>query len=439
MIILNFLLSSAAVVSSASTSSVDAFSLANLPKPKTQIGSSSTTAAIDLTASSIKSTGTHNPIDAVIYNGDPSDPKCNVDDEYDAIVIGSGMGGMTTASLLAQSPERLKVLLLEQHSVCGGCCHTFRRGSYAFPTGIHYVGEMNRGGNLRKILDPLTHDPRNDPLEWDPLDENFDTIVFGEAGKDMRQYKIAGGGLEAQKDGLKKQFKTAQDHEAIDKYYAHIMKANAAMARAHILKCLPLPMTKFLRLSGLHRLFARNFRKYSSMTLEDMVSSLTDNEELRSVLSYSWDCYGCEPSRVSFIMHAQIVRHYSTGAFFPRGGPSEIAKKILPTITSSGGAALTRAPVKNIVLDDDTGRAVGVEMMDGKIIKAKRAVISDAGVMNTLQHLLPKDFKRRDKLFKKFFPKQPSSETSLHEGSSALNLFVGLKGDQNNIDLTASK
>ena len=429
MIILNFLLSSAAVASS--TFSVDAFSLANLPRPKTQIGSTSTNSPIDLTASSIISTGTHtcNPIDEVVYNGDPSDPKCNVDDEYDAIVIGSGMGGMTTASLLAQSPERLKVLLLEQHSVCGGCCHTFRRGPYAFPTGIHYVGEMNRGGNLRKILDPLTYDPRNDPLEWDPLGENFDTIVLGEAGKNMRQYKIVGDGLEVQRVALKKQFKTAQEHEAIDKYYDHIEKANAAMARAHVLKCLPLPMTKFLRLSGLHRLFARNFRKYSSMTLADMVNSLTDNDDLRSVLSYSWDCYGCEPSRVAFIMHAQIVRHYSTGAFFPRGGPREIAKKILPTITSSGGAALARAPVKNIVVDDDTGRAVGVEMMDGKVIKAKRAVVSDAGVMNTLQHLLPKDFKRRDKLFKKFFPKQQSSEPSLHEGSSALNLFVGLRGD----------
>ena len=426
MIILNFLLSSAAVASP--TFSVDAFSLANIPRPNTQIGATSTTAAIGLPVSSIISTDTHSPIDAVMYNGDPSDPRCNVDNEYDAIVIGSGMGGMTTASLLAQSPERLKVLLLEQHSVCGGCCHTFRRGPYAFPTGIHYIGEMNRGGNLRKILDPLTSDPKNDPLEWDPLSTNFDTIVLGEAGKDMRQYKIVGGGLEAQKVGLKKQFKAARDHEAIDKYYAHIEKANNAMARAHILKCLPLPMTKFIRLSGLHRLFARNFCKYSSMTLADVVNSLTDNEELRSVLSYSWDCYGCEPTRVAFIMHAQIVRHYSSGAYFPRGGPSEIAKKILPTITSSGGAALARAPVKNIVLDDDTGRAVGVEMMDGKVIKAKRAVISDAGVVNTLQHLLPKDFKRRNKLFRKFFQTQNSS-SSLHEGSSALNLFVGLKGD----------
>lgn len=232
MIILNFLLSSTAVA--LSTFPVGAFSLTKLPRPKTQIGSSSTIASIDLPASSIISTGTHtcNPIDEVVYNGDPSDPKCNVDDEYDAIVIGSGMGGMTTASLLAQSPERLKVLLLEQHSVCGGCCHTFRRGPYAFPTGIHYVGGMNRGGNLRKILDPLTYDPRNDHLEWDPLGGNFDTIVLGEAGKDMRQYKIVGGGLEAQKVALKKQFKTAQEHEAIDKYYDHIEKANAAMARA---------------------------------------------------------------------------------------------------------------------------------------------------------------------------------------------------------------
>jgi len=77
-----------------------------------------------------KASKSNETVDAIRYRGD------NCEDEYDAIVIGSGIGGMTTASLLAQSKEKLKVLLLEQHTVAGGCCHTFKRGGYTFPTGI---------------------------------------------------------------------------------------------------------------------------------------------------------------------------------------------------------------------------------------------------------------------------------------------------------------
>ena len=43
--------------------------------------------------------------------------------ELDAIVVGSGIGGLTTAALMAKSGK--KVLVLEQHDQAGGCCHTF--------------------------------------------------------------------------------------------------------------------------------------------------------------------------------------------------------------------------------------------------------------------------------------------------------------------------
>ncbi|HAA54092.1 MAG TPA: FAD-dependent oxidoreductase, partial [Myxococcales bacterium] len=49
---------------------------------------------------------------------------------FDAIVIGSGMGGMTTAALLAKLNKR--VLVLEQHYVPGGFTHMFRRKQYTW-------------------------------------------------------------------------------------------------------------------------------------------------------------------------------------------------------------------------------------------------------------------------------------------------------------------
>jgi hypothetical protein len=92
--------------------------------------------------------------------------------EYDAIVIGSGVGGLTTASLMAQAGK--KVLVLEQHYVAGGACHTFKSKGYEFATGIHYVGELGETVgkgvldlSLKHLVDSVT--PVDDPLVFDRM------------------------------------------------------------------------------------------------------------------------------------------------------------------------------------------------------------------------------------------------------------------------------
>ena len=57
-----------------------------------------------------------------------------VPEDLDAIIIGSGIGGLTTAVLLGRAGQ--KVLVLEQHDQAGGCCHTFVDKGYEFDTGI---------------------------------------------------------------------------------------------------------------------------------------------------------------------------------------------------------------------------------------------------------------------------------------------------------------
>lgn len=67
---------------------------------------------------------------------------------------------------------------------------------------------------------------------------------------------------------------------------------------------------------------------------------------------------GVTPSHSTFSMHALLVEHYIEGAFYPRGGSSEIAFHTIPVIQRAGGAVLTRAPVQSVLLDS-AGKACG--------------------------------------------------------------------------------
>jgi all-trans-retinol 13,14-reductase len=79
-----------------------------------------------------------------------------LDDRWDAIVIGSGIGGLTAAVLLARHGGK-RVLVLERHYEAGGFTHTFRRPGYEWDVGLHYVGEMeDERSTVRRAFDHVT-------------------------------------------------------------------------------------------------------------------------------------------------------------------------------------------------------------------------------------------------------------------------------------------
>ena len=78
---------------------------------------------------------------------------------YDALVIGSGIGGLTAAGLLSAVADR-KVLVLERHTEPGGLTHAFRRDGAAWDVGVHYVGELEPGSQGRAYFDYLSGGPR---------------------------------------------------------------------------------------------------------------------------------------------------------------------------------------------------------------------------------------------------------------------------------------
>jgi hypothetical protein len=78
-----------------------------------------------------------------------------VQEVFDSIVIGSGMGGMTVAALLARHAGQ-RVLVLERHYTPGGFTHSFRRPGYEWDVGVHYVGRVtNLESSERAAFDYL--------------------------------------------------------------------------------------------------------------------------------------------------------------------------------------------------------------------------------------------------------------------------------------------
>src|SRR5579862_4083161 len=98
-----------------------------------------------------------------------------LDQNWDAIVIGSGIGGLTAAALLSKHSGK-RVLVLERHYTAGGFTHSFHRPGYVWDVGVHYVGEMQDPASLvRAAFDHLTEGQ----LHWQPMPDVYDRIVIG--------------------------------------------------------------------------------------------------------------------------------------------------------------------------------------------------------------------------------------------------------------------
>ena len=86
------------------------------------------------------------------------------DETWDAIVIGSGMGGLAAAGFLARVGKR-RVLVLEKHSERGGQTHMFRRDGASWDVGLHYIGNLQPGSFERGLFDFLS----GEALDWNRM------------------------------------------------------------------------------------------------------------------------------------------------------------------------------------------------------------------------------------------------------------------------------
>lgn len=337
---------------------------------------------------------------------------------YDSIIIGSGMGGLTTAVCLAKA--RKKVLVLEKHYVIGGFTHTFKRKKFEWDVGVHYVGKVNNPNSLiRKTFDYLT----DSKLKWDDMGEIYDQVIIEGDIYNFRK------GLENQINQMIAYF--PEEEKAIRSYYELVNKVGDHASLFFAEKSMPNWLSKLV--GGL---LTKSFLLYSKQTTFDVLSKLTSNKKLISVLCAQFGNYGLTPKKSSFGIHALVVAHYIEGGAYPTGGSANIHKSLTQVIEQNGGKIAIKAEVKEIIIEDN--KAIGVLMENGDKLFAN-IIISNTGAHNTFNKLISKKLQKEENSVGLNKINPSISHACIYVGLNASNLVLNLPKNNiwlhNNYDL----
>lgn len=292
--------------------------------------------------------------------------------QIDTLIIGSGAGGLSAAICLSRAGQ--KVVVLEQHDVPGGWCHSFYLNGHRFSPGVHYIGLMEKGESTSNLYEGLGI--ANDLVFFRMNPKAYEHCVIGDerfdlpANIDQLEATLAAR-FPAEKKNLAKYLKTV--------------------------KLVSTELQLISKMSGfwdnvLIPWRTRHMGKYGLFTLKRVIDWYIKDPLLKKVLNIQCGDHGLAPAKASFPLHCAVMDHYFNGGFYPMGGGGALVKSMTNAIKGYGGEIRTGQGVKRILLSDDRQkRAVGVELENGEKIYARR-VISNADPTKTYRDLVGEEY-----------------------------------------------
>lgn len=312
----------------------------------------------------------------------------NISHDYDIIVIGAGIGGLTAAALLVN--RGFKVLVVEQHSKPGGYCSTFRRGPFVFDVAVHMIGGCEDGGLVDQILRSVHV---RDRVKFARIDPMYLVVRGNERISvpcDLHEFSTLLTGYAPREEGIKP-------------LLAEIYDIGSDLLGFHSFRE---PSRAFRALS-----------RVANQSYLDFIVKYVKDERVLALLSSLSTYAGLPPGEIDAGMMITIMSSYHKGAFYPLGSTQALPNALVESITGAGGTVKLRTRVSRILMNKNA--AGGVELSRiGKV--TARAVISNADLSQTLRNLVGEEH-----LSASFIHRFQR----LHPAASAVNLYLALEGN----------
>ncbi len=318
------------------------------------------------------------------------------ENQFDAIIIGSGLGGLTCAAAFAR--QGFKPLVLEQHYVPGGYATTFKRKDFVFDVSLHSttVGERNGIHNLIPGFPEITE------VEFVPH-PNLYRVIYPDYDIRVPQKNLDGyitiltGYFPDEKEGITALF---EDMKGVA---GDINKISAARGNVDMSK---FPID-----------FPYLYKSYTK-TWGEMMDARIKNPKLKSVISTLWGYYGLPPSKLASIYYAlPTIGYLQEGGYYPVGKSQKISNALVKFIEGQGGMVKLKSGVEKILVKEQT--AYGVKTTDGKEYQGK-VVVSNANAYDTFHKMLDEG-----EYLKDYLTKMENFSVSF----SSFQIFLGLKND----------
>ncbi|MDJ0571748.1 MAG: carotene isomerase [Pleurocapsa sp. MO_192.B19] len=329
---------------------------------------------------------------------------------YDVVVIGSGIGGLVTATQLAA--KGAKVLVLERYLIPGGSGGYFEREGYRFDVGASMIFGFGKKGTtnlLTRALDAVNMkiETITDPVQVHyHLPDNLELKVHRDYEEFLQELIAI----------------FPHEEKGIRGFYGECWKVFNCL---NSMELLSLEEPRYLmRVFFQNPLACLGLAKYLPQNVGDIARKHISDPQLLKFIDIECYIWSVVPAAKTPMINAGMVfsdRHYG-GINYPQGGVGQIAQKLADGLTKAGGEIKYKARVTKILMEN--GRAVGVKLADGQEYRAQR-IISNATRWDTFDKLLPLEHTpNKEKRWRQRYKKSPSF-LSLHLGVDASVLPEG--------------